>query len=136
MKDIAKFFIEKTTLKKSNFFTIPGAMLLAFSFALPYFLIPYTMTSRTIAPLELVVQFFIFDNGTSLFFIIAILYLMIVALAAFFIPKRLTAFLSAGGIIILAMALYFSPISFERFCGGIVVSFAGLALLLSGCIGN
>ncbi len=136
MKDITGWFIEKTTFKKSNFFTILGAILLAFSFAMPYFLIPYTMNSRTIAPLELIVQFFIFDNGTSSFFIIAILYLMIVALAAFFIPKRLTAFLSAGGIIILALALYFSSVSFERFCGGVVASFSGLALLLSGFFGD
>lgn len=134
MKNIAGWFIEKTTLKKSNFFTVIGAMLLACSFALPYFLIPYTMTSHTITPLELLVQFFIFRNGTSLLFIIALLYLMIAALAAFFVPKRFSALLSAGGIIILALALYVSPVSIERFCSGIIVSFAGLLFLLSGFI--
>ncbi len=134
MKHIAKWCIEKTTFRKSNLFTTLGATILALSFTLPYFRIPYSMSSRTITPSELIAQFFILNNGTSALLITALLYLAILALSAFFIPKRFSAFLSAAGMLLLSVALYFYSVPFERFCGGIAASFFGLALLLSGFI--
>lgn len=136
MKHIAKWCIEKTTFRNSNFITTLGALILALSFALPFFTIPYSMTSRTITSSELIAQFFIFKNNISSLLIAALLYSAALALAGFFIPKRFSAFLSAAGMILLSLSLYFTPVPVERFCGGIAANYVGLLLLLSGFLGN
>lgn len=134
MEKISKWFIEKTTFKKSNLLTVPGASLLLVSLALPWFRQVYPASTHTLSPSEIVAGFFIFDNGAPGLLIFSFLYLASLAFLAFLIPKRLSAYLAAGGIIITTLALYSNYVSFERFLWGMAVSFAGLLLLLSGFI--
>ncbi|MCX7679764.1 MAG: hypothetical protein N2316_11185 [Spirochaetes bacterium] len=134
MKRIVELFVEKSTPKETNVFITVGAVLLLLSLSFPYFRIAYSFSEHSISPLELMAKFFIFNIETSFLLIATLFYLGVIALLSFVIPKRISALLASFGMILLPFSLYFSYVPIERMGVGIVASFLGLALLLTGFI--
>lgn len=136
MKNIIKYFIAKSSLKETNFFTTIGTAIILISLSLPYFRIPYSITEHTITPLEFLARFFIFKIETSKLTMLSILYVTFASILSFVLPKQVSAILALVGVIFLIVSLYFYYVPVERFCFGIAFTIAGLALMLTGFFNN
>ena len=126
------FFISQASFRGSNIFTIAGSLVTLASLLMPWYLKNYRLSSSTVSPAEILLDFLYYGKTVPFYSISAILYLLGLSFIAPFLKQRHSAALAFGGLTLMVVMLYLNSVPAESFSWGLIVTGTGLLLLLPG----
>lgn len=131
-----QWFVEKSSWRESTLFVLAGALVTLVSLVMPWFNKVYQLSSTYVSAGEILAGFLFRGESVPYYTVITIAYLAALSLAAPFLKKKLAALFALPAFGLMAAMLYFNAVPFERFAWGLIVTGAGLSIILLGFFGK
>lgn len=131
-----QWFVTKSSWRESTLFVLAGALVTLASLVMPWFRKEYLLSSDFISAGEILAGYLLRGDTVPGITVSAISSIAALSVAAPFMNTRLAALLALLSLGLGAAMLYFNAVPFERFSWGLIVTGAGLSIMLLGFLGK